>query len=140
MAIKKWKALKEKIRSSEGYWVERAKNDFTAALHELMKRKKISKAGLARKLDISAPYVTRVMSGDENLTIESMVKFARAVDGQLHLHISDQRNHVSWFECETDVSFDRMMRGFREYSAGPGRSVESSRVRTRGSQYGNVQA
>lgn len=140
MAIKKWKALREKIRNSEGYWVERAKHDFTAALHQVMKRKRISKAALARKLGISAPYVSRVMSGDENLTIESMVKFARAVDGQLHLHISDQRSRVSWFECETDGSFDRMVRGLKEYSAGPGQQVESSRVRTRGSQYGNVQA
>ena len=112
MSLDKLRNLKAKVRSRDGYWIETVKLDFTKALTSQLKRKGIKKGELAKKLDTSAPYITKVMRGEENLTIESMVKLARAAGGQLHLHISDQNSSVSWIECTSNGSFRDMMDGF----------------------------
>lgn len=140
MTMRKWKSLKEKIRKSESYWVEKAKLDFTSALFSQMKLKGITKAALARKLELSAPYISKVMAGDENLTIESMVKFSRAVDGQLHIHISDRHNRVNWIECTPTGDFRELMSSFSNDVMGATTSIPSQRVSASGVSNGDVPA
>ena len=48
-------------------------------------------ADIARKINSSAAYVTKIFRGDVNLTIESMVKLARAAGGQLRIQITDEK-------------------------------------------------
>jgi len=114
MSLSKLRDLKAKVKSRDGFWVEKLKLDFTKALSAQLKRKNIKKGELARKLDLSAPYITKVMRGEENLTIESMVKLARAAGGSLHLHISDENSDVSWIECNASNSFRELISGFNE--------------------------
>ncbi|WP_144822390.1 helix-turn-helix domain-containing protein [Marinobacter piscensis] len=140
MSIKKWKSLKEKIRKSEGYWVEKSKLDFTGALFAQMKSKGMTKSALARKLGLSAPYISRVMAGDENLTIESMVKLASSVGGRLHIHISDQHNKVDWIECTPSGGFKEVMTHFGQYEFDEGKSIYSQRARISGASNGDVPA
>jgi transcriptional regulator with XRE-family HTH domain len=114
MSLRKLRNLKAKVKSRDGFWIEKLKLDFTKALTAQLERKKIKKAELARKLDLSAPYITKVMRGDENLTIESMVRLSRAAGGRLHLHISDENSDVSWIECNARNSFRELISGFDE--------------------------
>ncbi len=138
--MKAWKSLKEKIRKSESYWVEKSKLDFTGSLFAQMKSKNLTKSALARKLGLSAPYISRVMAGDENLTIESMVKLSRAVGGRLHIHISDQHNKVDWIECTPNGGFKEFMTNLGQYEYDGGASIQSQRVRTSGANNGDVPA
>ena len=112
MSLDKLRNLKARIQSRDGFWIEKLKLDFTKALSAQMRRKNIKKGELAKKLDLSAPYITKVMRGEENLTIESMVKLARATGGQMHLHISDIHSSVSWIECTANGTFRDMMEEF----------------------------
>lgn len=114
MSLNKLRNLKARVKARDGYWVEKLKLDFTKALSGQMRRKGLKKGDLAKKLDLSAPYMTKVMRGDENFTIETMVKLARAAGGQLHLHISDKDSDVSWIECNGGSTFRELIDGVTE--------------------------
>lgn len=98
MANSGFSALISKAKQRNSYWVGRAIHDFTEELHELMQQRAVSKAELARRIDCSPAYVSKVLRGDSNLTIDSMVKLVRAVDGQLCIHVTRQEDEVRWFD------------------------------------------
>ncbi len=77
--------------------VEGAKIDFALGLARLLEMRKLSKTQLAQQLGVSKPMVTRILRGDANLTIETMVRAVRAGGGQLHLHIAPEDQAVQWF-------------------------------------------
>src|SRR5688572_27903249 len=45
----------------------------------------ISKRELARRMNVSAPYITKMLSGDENFTLETLLKAAEALHCELVL-------------------------------------------------------
>lgn len=97
MAIKSYRALVDAAKETDEYWIESAKHDLAFGLHRQIKRNGMSNAQLAIKLNVKPPYISKVMRGDENLTIESMVKLVRAAGGKLHLQVADQADGVRWF-------------------------------------------
>jgi transcriptional regulator with XRE-family HTH domain len=80
------------------YLTEDAKNRFAVCLERRLKDQGLSKADLARELQSSPAYVTKLLRGDANLTIKTMIQLATAVNGRLHLHIASQEHDVKWFE------------------------------------------
>jgi transcriptional regulator with XRE-family HTH domain len=48
-------------------------------------------AAIAEKLGTSAAYVSKVFRGDENFTIESMVKLARSTDSRVSIQIVNEK-------------------------------------------------
>lgn len=141
MSLDKLRKLKARALSRDGFWVEKIKLEFTKALGFQMKRRNIKKVDLAKQLDLSAAYISKVMRGDENFTIETMVKLARASGGKLHLHISDEDSNVNWIECNGRNSFRELISGFSvdEYDFD---SCRTSVVRARpgSGEHGNVAA
>ncbi|MDT4331077.1 helix-turn-helix domain-containing protein [Methylomonas sp. MS20] len=91
MAIKSFKKLVLQAKLRDSYWVEKAKLDFSIALNQFFERSGKTQKELASKLNTSPAYITKVFRGDANFTIETMVKLARAVDGQLHIDIAPQK-------------------------------------------------
>lgn len=80
------------------YLAEDAKIGFAVCVNRRLGQLGMSKAALAQKLGTSPAYVTKVLRGDANLTIKTMVELAHAVDGTLHLHIAPLQANVRWFE------------------------------------------
>ncbi|MCB1955761.1 MAG: helix-turn-helix transcriptional regulator [Rhodocyclaceae bacterium] len=78
--------LLRKAKDGDSYWIESAKLDLSVELERLRTAKGLSYAELARRLGSSAAYVSKIFRGDANLTIETVVKLARAMDG--HIRIS----------------------------------------------------
>lgn len=97
MPIKSYKELVKAARDRDTYWVEVAKHDFAFSIYRQLKRHGLTNAALAEKLGVSPPYVSKVLRGDENLTIESMVKIVRAANGKLHLEVADESDGLHWF-------------------------------------------
>lgn len=97
MAIKSYRDLVDAAKATDKYWIENAKHDLAFGLHRQIRRSGMSNAELATKLDVKPPYISKVMRGDENLTIESMVKLVRAAGGRLHIQVADQADGVRWF-------------------------------------------
>lgn len=88
----------QQLEHDDDYWVDTAKLDFAASMERLMNQSSLTKSALAQRLGSSPAHITKVMRGDANLTINTMVKLARAAGGNLHLHVCPQARSVRWFE------------------------------------------
>lgn len=77
-------------RENDDYWSELLKIEFSLALEQQRKRAGLSYAEIANRIKSSAAYITKVFRGETNLTIESMVKLSRAVDGHVSIDIVDK--------------------------------------------------
>lgn len=80
------------------YWVEDAKIGFALEMERQMKRQGINKRGVAMRLETSPAYITKVLRGDANVTIESMARLARAAGGDLHIHVAPRASRVRWLD------------------------------------------
>lgn len=96
MSFKQFDAIREDFKRSLDYQREKARIDFAAALWELMEHNGVTRAKLAEKLGKSPPWVTKVLSGDSNFTINTMVELADAVGGNLCLHIAHANTDTRW--------------------------------------------
>src|SRR5579864_743901 len=87
-------------KGSADDWPSLALLEFTTGLARMMKAraKPMNQAQLARAMDVSAPYISSVMSGNENLTIEQMSRLAAALDCMIHIAVVEKDLRVRWIE------------------------------------------
>jgi len=81
---------KERVRGLENdpeFLLERVKLAFAEELCRLMEEQGLSHAQLAERLGTSRAYITRILRTDYNLTAETMVKVARALDARVELSL-----------------------------------------------------
>lgn len=95
MKAKSFEELFEKAKERETYLAASIILEFTEGLYDLMQNKKISRKELAKRLGTSPSYVTKVLRGDVNFTIDSMVRLAKALGGTIQVHIGPEQ--VQWF-------------------------------------------
>ena len=88
MSYKSWQEFVQAARQSPEYWEFGAILDFTEAMVREMDRQQITRAELARRLGSSPAYVTKILRGDANFTLETMVKIARALDTELRVALA----------------------------------------------------
>ena len=79
-------SFKDVVATHE-YRVELAKLDFALEVHAWMQREGVNSAQLADLLGVSRPMVSKLLKGDANVTVETMVKVAEALGGALFLKI-----------------------------------------------------
>lgn len=72
-----------RIEQTEMFDMEASKFDISEHVFAVMERQGVSKAKLARRLGKSRAYVTKILQGNANFTLESLVKIARALDCRL---------------------------------------------------------
>ncbi|MFB1010754.1 MAG: helix-turn-helix domain-containing protein [Thiopseudomonas sp.] len=89
----------EKIRQSHDYRLEKAKLEFIQSVWRLMTEKGISNIELSRRLETSPAYITKIMRGDANFTLDSMVKISQALDCKVHIHVASRNADVRWLEA-----------------------------------------
>lgn len=100
----KYRQLLKQAVQSVDYWSHIAMRAFVRDLGQRMDELGMKRADLARKIDASTAYVTKVMRGDVNFTLETMTKLAMAVDGKLDVRIvakdapsmSVRTGHLGW--------------------------------------------
>lgn len=111
MVMSKVQQLLEEAKKNDPYWVEKAKIDFSVALERQRKSAGLTYAALAKKIGSSAAYITKIFRGDSNLTIESMVKLARASGGRLNIEVVHAESQVRQWEALT--KYDQARRSTR---------------------------
>lgn len=99
MTIKSYRKLLQDAKKSVTYKIEKAKLDFVVAMNSLIAEKEITKRVIADRLGCTAPNVSQLLRGDGNFTLETMVKLADAVDGDIHIHIARRDSKVRWVEA-----------------------------------------
>lgn len=87
---KAFQQAEEAAREHDAYWAETLKIEFAMAMEKQRRMAGISYSQIAEKIKTSAAYITKIFRGESNLTIESMVKLARAVDGCVSIEIVDK--------------------------------------------------
>ncbi|SEL61102.1 helix-turn-helix domain-containing protein [Ectothiorhodospira marina] len=98
-----FKSLFKDSRNSEEHWVARATQQFTEDLYNLMERRGVSKAELARRLETSPAYITKLLRGDVNFTVRSMVRLARALDGRFVPRLEHETQPIRWVDLAANA-------------------------------------
>jgi transcriptional regulator with XRE-family HTH domain len=81
-------------------WPSVAQLEFTAGLARAMRHQPtpLKQADLARLLDVSPAYISSVMAGHENLTLEQMSRLAAAVGCSVHVAVAAKDTWIRWEE------------------------------------------
>jgi transcriptional regulator with XRE-family HTH domain len=87
MKKKSFKGLLNEAKEQDTYWIGSAILDFTEGLHKIMEANGVSRSELARRLSVSPAYITKVLRGNINFTIDSMVRLVRAAGGEVHIQV-----------------------------------------------------
>jgi transcriptional regulator with XRE-family HTH domain len=86
-------------KGSPDDWPSLALMEFTMALAQAMKASgDIKQKDLADKLGVSPPYISSIMAGNENLTVEQMSRLAEAVGCSLHVTMAQKGLRIRWIE------------------------------------------
>lgn len=94
--MKSFSEFKRARKKTLGYQVESAKQDFMISMHSFMKTKDISKSQLATAIGCSQPYITKILKGDANFTIETMVKISHALNAKLCIQMTQPHESIQW--------------------------------------------
>jgi plasmid maintenance system antidote protein VapI len=96
--IERYRRMFEEAESHVDYWIDGPIGEFTEDLARLMKEKSVNRAELARRMGTSRAYITKMLGGNANFTLTTMVKLAMALDGAVHIHIADKRAVTRWHD------------------------------------------
>jgi transcriptional regulator with XRE-family HTH domain len=88
MKKKSFKELFDQAKRQDTYWVASLILDFTEGLHKIMEVNGVSRSELARRLGVSPAYITKVLRGNVNFTLDSMVRLVRAAGGEVSLQVA----------------------------------------------------
>jgi len=97
-----FRELFKSARNSIAYKTEGAIIEFTEQIVERMLAIKMSKSDLASKLGSSAPYVTKLLRGGTNFTLESMVKVSDALDSEIRIELVPKFSGKDWINLMED--------------------------------------
>jgi transcriptional regulator with XRE-family HTH domain len=94
MSISSIEKYRERVRSIENtpeFLLEMVKLAFAEELCRLLEEQGVSRGQLAERLGTSRAYITRILRTDYNLTAETMVKVALALDARVVLSLQSRR-------------------------------------------------
>src|SRR5262245_7538362 len=70
----------ERLEKTEEYELDALKVELCEQIYLIMEQEDIARAELARRLKTSRAYITKLLQGSANFTLESLVKVARALE------------------------------------------------------------
>src|SRR5688500_6363140 len=82
-ASARFDALGDRLKDWSSFQSEEAKQEIADMIHELLAHRGVSRAELARRLGKSRAYVTQLLRGGTNVTIETLGSIADALDCKL---------------------------------------------------------
>ncbi len=90
--------LFERAKRRDRYWIETAILEFTEEITARMDSLGVKKTELADRLKVQPAFITKLLSGANNFTIETMVKTSRALDADLRIHLQPRGTTSQWFD------------------------------------------
>jgi transcriptional regulator with XRE-family HTH domain len=122
----------EKAKTGDAYWIEQAKLEFTEELCAQLGNSGMNRKDLAAKLGKSPAAITKMLRGDNNFELATMVKLARALDSELRVHLQPEGVKSQWYdlvphnhdhpagiacEIQKDASADKSVKYQENYNA-----------------------
>lgn len=84
-------AILDKAKENDEFWIDDAKFRFSLKMAEKANQLDLKNSEIAKRIGTSNSYVSKIFRGYANLTIDSMVKIARALECELDISI----NHIT---------------------------------------------
>lgn len=75
----------------EEYRLDGLKVEIAEKIYLAMKNRHVSNAELARRLNKSRPYITKILQGNVNFTLETLAKIAQALDCEMNFDFNARR-------------------------------------------------
>lgn len=72
--------------------------EFTEDMAKRMAELGITRSELARRLDTSPAYITKILQGNANFTLKSMVRISLALESKLTTHLQPDGAQSQWFD------------------------------------------
>src|ERR1043166_4065927 len=79
-----------KARRSVNYLTEKCVLQYTGEIDRLIESRQVTRAELGRRIGTSPAYVTKVLRGDTNLTVKTMVSLADALGAKVEIIVLDR--------------------------------------------------
>ena len=99
---KSFGALYAALESTPAYQAEKLAVAFLAELNGQMQDKGITNAELARRMGVSAAYISKIFRGPSNLSVETLAKLVDAIGCTVHLHLANTAVKVRWLDVFHD--------------------------------------
>jgi transcriptional regulator with XRE-family HTH domain len=93
---KRIKALIASAQNSHSYKLERAILKFTEQLTLRMKDIGVSPSLLAEKIKVKPPYVSKILRGTSNFTLDSIIKISTALESEFIFDLVPKESSKSW--------------------------------------------
>lgn len=90
--------LFEGVEETLAYKTEAAVLELTEELITWMDCQGVTRAALARKIGCSPAYVTKILRGSTNFTLETMVKIADVLGCKIRTHLQPEGTQTRWFD------------------------------------------
>jgi transcriptional regulator with XRE-family HTH domain len=100
-AFEAFDSFEEFFRQAEqrpGYWVERAKLEFTEEILGRMQQVGLNRTQFASKLGAQPALVTRLLNGRNNFELATMVRVAHALDCEFRCHLQPVGTRTCWID------------------------------------------
>jgi len=108
MQTKNWFTEKlDKFANDPEFLAEEAILEFTEKLVAKMQEQKVSRAELAKRLDVSKSFITKLLNGNPNMTIKTMVAIAAMLDCRLNLDIYNKEYRAINLYAPDDSGFTK---------------------------------
>lgn len=112
----------EKARRNAAYYEEDMLLDVAGRVIDVMESKNITRTKLAQRLSVSPAYITKILQGHANMTIETLAKVAFALDLKWECILIHKNAKIGIFS----LSFEK--------STAQTRSMETATVQTGGAE------
>ena len=85
--IEWWDDIRKDIETSIEYKAESVAMDIAFQVYDRIKELRISQSELAGRLRVSRSYISQVLSGKPNMTVETLLKLAKAIEMELEISL-----------------------------------------------------
>jgi transcriptional regulator with XRE-family HTH domain len=72
----------------QDYWVAGVILEFTESMVREMARQRLTRKALAKRLGATPAYVTRILRGEVNFTLATMVRISHSLGADLHIRLA----------------------------------------------------
>jgi predicted XRE-type DNA-binding protein len=86
-ASDRFKTLLDRYEKDPGFVAEGILIDINEQIVRLMEQQQMNKTTLARKLEVSNAYVSKLLGGNQNLTIRQLVKVVMVLESRLDVAV-----------------------------------------------------
>ena len=94
---------KEELAKMPEYWMENIQNELYLALKTYMKEHKLNQTELAEKLGFTKGYISQVLHGNFNHSLNKFVELSIAIDKAPNIKLCDLQDYINRLDVEMKI-------------------------------------